>query len=483
MLAESPSQSSVFSRLQRFSTCSTLHGQPSLHGHFLTTLSITFRSTSSTHGHAPQPWTVFPDIITIERDKGKKACSEALLRSTHVPPPITRLPPELLLQILSYDLKEEAPYNYYFRIFALSHVSQHWHDLVHQTPLFWAKIDSTYGTSRAELCIARSLDVPLHLCIDYWDGPQAGDGLGGGYDHPGWLDVLGPVSRRWRELRLQNPPEAENLVLQYLSYPADNLRRLSISTNTEHSLNVDTEIFAGTRPPLQALSVCSFVVKPLCRFNGESLVEFELVRAPCSVYELLEFLLQTPVLVTLRFRPSRPLKVVHEDGESEAGESEEAGLGPGLHLPSDSVSLVYLPLLKHIDLQIVQNSASAIFRSILTPSLEDLRFTSTYTPRSKPLRTILQAASPILQQLDQLELSVSFRMRRIGVSLRQHSNSPPYCRGLSLDIYRDSSFDPSADDPSDSLTSISTILNAFLPKRSTRLSCCSTVPRRSPPIS
>lgn len=268
-------------------------------------------------------------------------------------PLISRLAPELLLQILAYTAGEND-WQYQSRLETLSSVNRSWRVFVHGTPSLWASIHSKQTRRQIDNALARSQDH--FLCIDFAEDECEDEECD--HEEEGCRTLSGLTSQciRWRSAVISAQSPQSLAPLRRNGAPL--LERLDLSVDVaepEGKAGMELDLFMGQAKRLKELRL-SGVGIPWESFILEGLRSLSLcnLSSPPSAEQLLQVLRRCPELVSLQL-------------ESFGDEQKT----PDSPVPSSSVAegkQVFLPALKHFGVvDIPAQTTIALFTYIALP--------------------------------------------------------------------------------------------------------------------
>lgn len=326
----------------------------SSHTHSLSLTSPIYASSAQTES---------PREVTVRILKGlimatKKQLAVAFQEQNKAQP-VGQLPDEVLLALFKARLQPSAPTfqellklsgfsdsglrTYYDDLEKLRLVSHRWNSLITSSPTLWTETSCLHAPGVVITALQYSKDAPIHVRSVAQPYTKAGAS-------DMYPQLVIPHSARWSSLELEtntNSPSASGPET-YLKQPATALRSLSL-TNGE-PLSPELDLFAGKSPSLRHLDLklCGL---PWDMLDYSVLRTLSLEHVPIDIGRLSRILSIASSLLRLRLRDNGTHFI------------------PG---PSIDSTMVQLPLLQSIHLDLPSNSTEALLDRIQASSLRSL---------------------------------------------------------------------------------------------------------------
>ncbi|KAG8974896.1 hypothetical protein FRB90_009682, partial [Tulasnella sp. 427] len=133
--------------------------------------------------------------------------------------PLSKIPAELLIDILLHSLDEVRTISFYQRVKTLSEVCMVWHTVINNTAQFWARLHSNFSSSKIERILQRSGNALLTVECAWFPISR---------DAKSFVNTLVPSADRIRSLTVtrdfSNQTEVSKLVgrmIEHLEYRTD----------------------------------------------------------------------------------------------------------------------------------------------------------------------------------------------------------------------------------------------------------------------
>jgi hypothetical protein len=315
-------------------------------------------------------------VAALLRERARLSLS--LEQAVRLQAPISRLPSELLVHILTLGVLEPDDNDDPLVLSNLMLVCRHWAALVRDTSVLWSRIiiSPHHPLSRARLRLARSKSVPLDISLVF-DTRRDTPGARAPTDQilARALDLLVPHIARWRSFHLAVPePPQAHAALARCAAPAPLLASLTVRIfNTLQDEETDAPpapaLFAGLAPRLRACTLHALAFDwraPAPRLAGLRVLDLGgyWSGAPPSAAAILEMLRACPELEELALRSM---------SDDETADADAYAYEPhaGARIPPAAV--VALPRLRRATFHYAGvQRARAVLAQLAFPALEEV---------------------------------------------------------------------------------------------------------------
>ncbi|ETW77498.1 hypothetical protein HETIRDRAFT_421621 [Heterobasidion irregulare TC 32-1] len=167
-------------------------------------------------------------------------------------PPVSRLPPELLVSIFSLLAADEAPtvrYRISLGWIVVSHVCSHWRRVALDSPVLWANINFDLSSWWIQTMLDRAKQGPLvirAIRIRYAEDAES------------VLGVLSSHMSQRRELGLRQPlggVDTINPVVKFLTSPAPSLEWVKFVVETKKNVHIPNNMFGDYALSLRVVTL------------------------------------------------------------------------------------------------------------------------------------------------------------------------------------------------------------------------------------
>ncbi|KAG8864829.1 hypothetical protein FRB96_003415 [Tulasnella sp. 330] len=242
-------------------------------------------------GQKEQPkkdFEILHDVFEILRLKVQHSILESRRRHNDLQP-ISRLPPELILKILSFALVDSRLKDYK-DLNALSQVLSRWASLIRHTPSFWCTVNSRHSPTTQRNALVRS--KPFSIDVIDNSGPPS--------TKVAFMERVLPHLERWRSLDYY---ETRDWIFTDLAHaPAPQLESLRITASG--ALNTHKVPFDGQVPSLRHVHLYGYSIPWECSIlRGLKTLHLEsLGEMGPSVDQVVGLLRASPKLMKLSLR-------------------------------------------------------------------------------------------------------------------------------------------------------------------------------------
>lgn len=318
----------------------------------------------------------------------------------------------------------------FYNLGELSRVSKAWRSCITTTPQLWNKIYPSRSIHHIPFWIERAGRHPIRIKINY-DNFSA-DQATRITEESAWVEALAKHSDRWHTIEFKNTPDSVHLIHYWLFVPAPSIRNLIIHDLTSYHQKTQSRegsLLDGLVIKPQRLAIVKITL-PLQQLDASRLTYLNLNDTLCPLRDVVNILKTATLLEVLRlaYIPFPPGTPVHPTVQAILDKKKNWTVPKNWQFE--------LSHLRVVELNMLWDQANSILRTVVAPSLQQLKYNSYGLHTKEMFKSIFKTTSPSIAALRDTRSVVTaiFTPESSTVYIEPFIESPPTNHPITLSI-------------------------------------------------